>query len=73
MAQHAVVSSVTGLVFQVVLAPGAAVAAGEVILVVESMKMEIPVAAPCAGRLAQVLVAEGASVDEGQQVALIEA
>lgn len=73
MAQHDVVSSVTGLVFQVALAPGAEVAPGDVILVVESMKMEIPVTAPCAGRLTGVLVAEGAPVDEGQQVAVIEA
>ena len=50
----------------------AAVAAGDTLVVVESMKMEIPIAAPRAGRIARVLVATGDSVDEGQPVAIIE-
>ncbi|GLI22565.1 biotin carboxyl carrier protein [Xanthobacter flavus] len=72
MAQHEVVSSVTGVVFEVAVEEAAAVAAGDTLVVVESMKMEIPIAAPRAGRIARVLVATGDSVDEGQPVAIIE-
>lgn len=72
MAQHDVVSSVTGVVFEVEVAEGGLVAAGDTLLVVESMKMEIPVAAPSAGRIARILVAAGDGVDEGQPVAIIE-
>lgn len=72
MAQHEVVSSVTGVVFEVAAAEGADVAAGDTLVVVESMKMEIPVTAPQAGRVARLLVAAGDGVDEGQPVAVIE-
>lgn len=72
MAQHEVVSSVTGVVFEVAAAEGADVAAGDTLVVVESMKMEIPVTAPQAGRVARLLVAAGDGIDEGQPVAVIE-
>jgi urea carboxylase len=72
MAQHEVVSSVTGVVFEVAVAEGATVAAGDTLVVVESMKMEIPVVAPCAGRVARILMAAGDGVDEGQAVAVVE-
>lgn len=72
MAQHEVVSSVTGVVFEVAAAEGADVAAGDTLVVVESMKMEIPVTAPLAGRVTRLLVAAGDGVDEGQPVAVIE-
>lgn len=71
MAEHEVVSSVTGVVFEVAAAEGAAVAAGDTLVVVESMKMEIPVVAPRAGRLARILVTAGDGVDEGQTVAVV--
>ena len=41
-------------------------------MLLESMKMEIPVGAPAAGRLAEILVEEGEAVEEGQEVATIE-
>ena len=41
---------ITGVVFQITTKPGDAVAAGDAIIVLESMKMEIPVEAPRAGR-----------------------
>jgi biotin carboxyl carrier protein len=71
MAEHEVVSSVTGVVFEVTAAEGSAVAAGDTLVVVESMKMEIPVVAPRSGRLARILVAAGDGVDEGQTVAVV--
>jgi len=65
-------SPVTGVVWQVRPTVGAAVAAGDVLLVVESMKMEIPVESPVAGTVAALLVAEGDAVAEDDPVVRID-
>ena len=44
----------------------------EVILIIESMKMEIPVEAPCSGRIAELRVVEGDAIEEGAVLAVIE-
>ena len=44
----------------------------DVIMVIESMKMEIPVEAPCAGTIAQICVSEGDAIEEGIVLAVIE-
>ena len=49
-------------VFRIEKAVGDAVAADEVLMLLESMKMEIPVEAPCAGRITEIRVAEGDAV-----------
>jgi acetyl-CoA carboxylase biotin carboxyl carrier protein len=59
-------------VWRVLVSVGDDVAAGDELLVLESMKMEIPVVAPKAGRIAGVHVAEGQSVAEGDLLAAIE-
>ena len=63
---------ITGVVFQLVVKVGDRVAAGDPILVLESMKMEIPVEAPRAGIVQAVRVAEGETVQEGDVVATLE-
>jgi len=65
-------SVVTGSVWKIVAAVGQALAPGDEIMVLESMKMEIPVIAEDGGTLKEIRVAEGASVSEGQVVAVIE-
>ena len=65
-------SPVTGVVWQVRTTVGAAVAAGDVLLVVESMKMENPVESPVAGTVAELLVTEGDAVGEDAVVARID-
>ena len=65
-------AQITGVVFQVVAKPGDRVGAGELIIVLESMKMEIPVEAPRAGTEIEVRAKEGDTVQEGQTVALLE-
>lgn len=72
MARLEVVSEVAGSVWKAPLAEGAAVAEGDAIVILESMKMEIPVEAPAAGRLVELRVAEGDPVDEDQVVAVLE-
>ena len=69
----AVESPVAGSVWKVLAESGAEVAAGDVVLIVESMKTEIEVQAPAAGKVTRVLALEGTPVDAGQAVALIEA
>ncbi len=63
---------ITGVVFQVVAGAGSAVGAGDPILILESMKMEIPVEAPRAGVVREIRVAEGQTVQEGEVVATLE-
>ena len=53
-------------------AEGAAIEAGDTIIIVESMKMEIPVEAEAAGTVRKLLVAVGEQIAEGQAVAEIE-
>lgn len=72
MAMESVKSEITGKVWKLVTQVGDAVAEEEPILIIESMKMEIPVLAPCGGRVAKLLVAEGDDVSEGQEVAVVE-
>jgi len=72
MATQKIRSDITGTVWKIVAQPGAALAADDTIMILESMKMEIPVLAPEDGRLVELLVAEGAPVKEGQDVAVFE-
>ena len=53
--------------------PGAKVATGDPVVVIESMKMEIPVEAPADGPITEVLVAEGDLVQQDDPVAVLEA
>lgn len=72
MARRKVESEVTGNVWKVEVEAGARVEEGDVLLILESMKMEIPVEAPAAGTVAEVLVAVEDSVAEDQVVAVLE-
>ena len=63
---------ITGIVFQVVAHPGDTVAEGDPVIVLESMKMEIPVEAPRAGAVKEIRVEEGQTVQEGDTVAVLE-
>ena len=67
-----VLSDLGGVVWAVEVSPGQAVNEGDTLIVLESMKMEIPIAAPCAGTVAQILVESSQIVDEGQLVARLE-
>ena len=64
-------AEVGGSVWKIEVAVGQAVAEGDTLLIVESMKMEIPLAAPAAGTVLEIWVAETDMVDEDQVVMLI--
>lgn len=72
MAMIGVKSEVTGTVWKIEKAVGESVAEGEVIMILESMKMEIPVHAPGAGRIAEIPVAPEEAVEEDQVLCRIE-
>ncbi len=65
-------SEVAGTVFHVEVSAGARVSAGDTLLILESMKMEIPVDAPRDGIVAKVAVAEKEVVKEGQVLLVLE-
>jgi acetyl-CoA carboxylase biotin carboxyl carrier protein len=66
-------TEITGNVWKIVATVGQQLAEDDPILILESMKMEIPVSAPEAGVLKEILVAEGDVATEGSVVARIEA
>ena len=63
---------ITGTVWKILVKPGDSVVADQVLVILESMKMEMPVESPEAGKVLSVAVAEGASVDEGDVLLTLE-
>ena len=65
-------SEINGKVWKIVTKPGDILEEEDDILILESMKMEIPVAAPVEGKLIEILVSDEETVVEGQVVAIME-
>ena len=72
MAKHEVESEVTGNVWKILLEVGTNVSEGDVIMILESMKMESPVESPAAGKLVELKVSAEDQVEEDQVVAVVE-
>ncbi|UUZ76012.1 acetyl-CoA carboxylase biotin carboxyl carrier protein subunit [Polaromonas sp. P1(28)-13] len=64
-------AEVTGTVWKIIVPVGAAVEEDQELMILESMKMEIPATAPRVGVVSQVLVEEGQAVKEGQDLVII--
>lgn len=60
-----------GKIWKIVQKAGAEVKRGDSIVILEAMKMEIPVVAPRDGKVGEILVAEGDAVESGQAVATL--
>lgn len=71
-AAGAVTSPMAGTVKSVQVKVGDAVRAGQVVVVLDAMKMEVPVSAPQGGTVASVAVNDGQSVQEGQVLLVVE-
>ncbi len=69
---HKIRSEVTGSVWKVEVTVGQTVAEGDTLIVVESMKMEIPVTAPASGVIREVMVLEGDAVADDQVLVLLD-
>lgn len=72
MPEIKVTSELNGMVQKLEAVPGGKVREGDTIILLNCMKMEIPVVAPQSGTVKAILVEEGAVVTEGQTLAMIE-
>ena len=68
----AVESPVSGNIWQILVAVGDSVKAGEELIVIESMKMEVPVDAPHDGTVAVLVVEVGQAVVQGEYLVTID-
>jgi acetyl-CoA carboxylase biotin carboxyl carrier protein len=66
-----VVAEMVANVWRVLVSPGDAVSTGDALVILESMKMEIPVESPVDGTVTEVLVQEGGVVQEGDVIAVV--
>lgn len=71
MTKSTIQSDITGTVWKVEVREGDKVEEDHVLMILESMKMEIPVMATDAGTVLSVLVKEGESVREGQDLVIV--
>ncbi len=71
--EHSVDSHIAGNLWQVQVEAGQRVAAGDALVILESMKMEIPLLAPMAGTVREVRVQPGSAVRAGQRVVVLQA
>jgi acetyl-CoA carboxylase biotin carboxyl carrier protein len=73
MASINVKSEIAGNVWKIQVKPGDKVDVEGEIMILESMKMEIPVLSPKAGTVKEIRVAEGEAIGEGHVVAILDA
>ena len=72
MARIEIKSEVTGKVWKIEVPVGGKAEADEPVMIIESMKMEIPVVSEKNGTVVEILVAEGDAVEDGQVVAIVQ-
>lgn len=70
--QHGIDSHIAGNLWQVQVSEGSRVQAGDILVILESMKMEIPLTAPISGIVREVRVKPGAPVKAGQRVLVVQ-
>ena len=68
----AVEAHITGTVFRIETSVGTGVSEGDELVILESMKMEMPVEAPAGGRVSEIRVEEGQSVEEGDVLVVLD-
>ena len=61
-----VVAHITGTVWEVRVGVGESVSEGQTLVVIESMKMEMPVESPAGGKVSSIAVTQGQAVEEGE-------
>ncbi len=62
---------ITGTVWKIEVSVGDDVTEGQTLVILESMKMEMPVEAPSAGKVESIAIAEGQAVDEGATLVVL--
>jgi acetyl-CoA carboxylase biotin carboxyl carrier protein len=64
-------ANITGTVWKIEVAVGDEITEGDVVVIMESMKMELPIESEDDGTVAEILVAEGQSVQEGDVLVVL--
>ena len=72
MAVEEIHAEMVSSVWKVLVAPGTKVVAGDTLVILESMKMEIPVLTERAGTVKELLVTEGEVLQEGDLIATVD-
>jgi biotin carboxyl carrier protein len=72
MADIKVKSELNAIVWKIEVGAGASVNAGDILIILEAMKMEIPVMAPRSGTVHTILVSERQQVAEGQPLIVLQ-
>ena len=72
MAQEIIEVPITGKITSVEVKEGDEVQEGDVICLIESMKMENPILAPVAGKITEIKITAGQTVETGNLIAIIE-
>jgi len=67
-----VCAHITGTVWKIQVEQGASVQEDDVVVIIESMKMEMPVTAPDGGTVAEIRVSEGDAVEEGDVLVVLD-
>ena len=67
----AVEANITGTVWKIEVSIGDAIEEGDTVVILESMKMEMPIEAEDAGTVAEIRVEEGQSVQEGDVLVVL--
>ena len=67
-----ITAHITGTVWKIEKQVGDVVAEGDAVVILESMKMEMPVESPVAGKVGEIRCAEGDAVEEGAVLAIVE-
>jgi acetyl-CoA carboxylase biotin carboxyl carrier protein len=67
-----ITAHIAGTIFKIEKQAGEAVSEGDEVIILESMKMEIPLESPINGVIKEILVAKGDPVDENMVVAIVE-
>ena len=67
-----VVAHITGTVWKYEAKIGDELEEGDIVVILESMKMEMPVEAPCDGKVTEIIIKEGGTVHEGDVLARME-
>lgn len=72
MTRREIKSEITGSLWKIVKQPGESVTEDDPLMILESMKMEIPIMADAKGTVLEIMMSEGDPVAEGQVVAILE-
>ncbi len=67
-----ITAHITGTIFKIEKQVGDRVVTGDEVIILESMKMEIPLESPIDGVVKEILVEEGQAVEEGDVIAIVE-